>query len=247
MKQLLALASPSAMPAQWVKATQVVGNGPGGGYLWEMQATRSQEKIFNPPILINDLLPKDSGSSPWKVISVSSINDGGAIAGVAIYSPRGALDSIATGRHGVLLLPLAIVRETTPGSGDFEPIRHNGLDDEAVLPIYGTESGKEKGDKRLGFLRWPCDAPVSTPATDGQGIFYIQLSGMAAASVTLANGDRHVTVQAMPVEGRPDLLRTGKLVLIEPGDPFRSSDITCMEIGPAPSLKLQMYGQTVVR
>jgi hypothetical protein len=247
VKLLRALAGPSAMPAQWVEATQVVGNGPGGGYLWEMQASRSMEKVFNRPIAINDLLPKDSGRSSWKVISVSSINDGGAIAGTAIYSPRGSLDPIVAGRHGVLLLPLAIVRETTPGSGDFEPIRHNGLDDEAVLPIYGTESGKGKGEKRFGFLRWPCDEPVSTPATDGQGIFYVQLSGMAAASVTLANGDRQVTVQAVPVEGKPDLLRTGKLVLIEPGDPFRSSGITCMEVGPALTLELQMYGQTVVR
>ena len=93
---------------------------------------------------------------------------------------------------------------------------------------------------------------ASTPETDGQGIFYIEMPGSIPASITLRCGENHVTVQATPVEGRPNLLRTGKLVLLEKGDPFRAPDITTIEEGASPegkdsNLELQKYGRTIVR
>ena len=91
------------------------------------------------------------------------------------------------------------------------------------------------------------DAPVSTPETDGQGIFYIQMPGIAPASITLMSGNNHVTVQARPVKGQPNLLRTGKLVLIAPGDPFRAPDITTIQVGAGGTLELQEHGRTIVK
>jgi hypothetical protein len=78
-----------------VSATQVIGNGNGTGYLWEMVPTINSIKTFNPPINLNDLLPADSG---WKINSVSSINDNGAIVGTATKISDGTI-------HGIMLLP----------------------------------------------------------------------------------------------------------------------------------------------
>ena len=129
------------MPAQLVAATQVIGNGSDGPYLWEMKPSRSGSSAFEGPRPINYMLPDGPKVSPWKVTYVASINDGGTIVGTALYRPTGPKDPIAAGLHGVMLMPLAIVRETTPGSGDYEPITDNGLNDNAILPIYRTESG----------------------------------------------------------------------------------------------------------
>lgn len=101
-----------AQPAQLVEATQVIGNGSGGAYLWEMRRTRSEAKTFNGPRLINYLLPGEPTISPWNVISVASINDGGCIVGTATYRSTSPTDPIAAGPHGVMLMPLAIVRES---------------------------------------------------------------------------------------------------------------------------------------
>jgi hypothetical protein len=432
-----------------VAATQVIGNGVGGPYLWEMKPTLSSANTFEGPRPINYLLPGGPMGSPWNVTFVASINDGGTIVGTALYKPTGPSDPITPGLHGVMLMPLAIVRETTPGSGDYEPIVDNGLDDNATLPIYATESGvglaetiksntikavlfqnlsstsistmvvelenksgetderklteTEAGsgvfrdesndisvtlspigqttsnanvdrlsllvqDSKLGFQdvafslqensaasnsftnvpdpvdvilskplgessintihlqmfstgfpedttltetainarvfrdtigttvtvthyrsvdggsmnvaikgsspstapfmatlsetsrkslqysnyeRISGDEPVSTPETDGQGIFYIQMPGTTAANITLVSGDNHLTVQAIPVKGQPNLLRTGKLVLIRYGDPFRAPDITTMQVGSAkgggnPAVELHMFGHKVV-
>jgi hypothetical protein len=70
-----------------------------------------------------------------------------------------------------MLMPLAIVRETTPGSGAFGPIMDNGLDDNAEIPIFGSAP--------------PGTPNASNPETDGQGIFYIQMPGSIPASITL--------------------------------------------------------------
>ena len=135
-------------------------------------------------------------------------------------------------------MPLAIVRESVIGGGDFEPIMDNGLDDRAMIPIFGSAP--------------PGTPNASNPETDGQGIFYIQMPGSISASITLKCGDNRVTVQATPVRGRPNLLRTGKLVLIEHGDPFRASGITTIEAadrkdGGNPTLELQKYERTIVK
>jgi len=227
-----------AGPAVLVAATQVIGNGPGGGYLWEMTPTLSMTGTFEGPYLLNIMLPGEPGISPWDVRFVDCINDGGSIGGTAIYKQSGPNDPIIAGPHGVVLMPLAIVREAIIGGGDFEPIMDNGLDDKAEIPIF-------------------CSAPpgttnASTPESDGQGIFYIQMPGTIPAGVTLKCGDNRVTVQAAPVKGRPNLLRTGKLVLIEHGDPFRASDITTLQVGSpdgkgSPSLELQMFERTIVK
>jgi hypothetical protein len=227
-----------APAAPLVAATQVIGNGPGGGYLWEMTPTLSATKIFEGPFLINILLPGEPKISPWNVTSVASINDGGSIVGTAIYQPTGPNDPIAAGLHSVMLMPLAIVRETTPGSGDFEPIVDNGLDNNATIPIFGSAP--------------PGTPNSSNPETDGQGIFYIQMPGSITASITLKCGNNRVTVEATPIKGRPNLLRTGKLVLIEHGDPFRASDITTIQVGSPseggnPTLELQKYERTIVK
>jgi hypothetical protein len=227
-----------AHPAQLVAATQVIGNGPGGGYLWEMAPTLSTTKTFEGPFLINALLPGEPKNSPWTLTYVASINDGGTVIGTAIYKPTSPNNTTAAGLHAVMLMPLAIVRETTPGSGDFEPIVDNGLDDNATIPIFGSAP--------------PGTPDSSNPETDGQGLFYIQMPGTIPASITLKSGNNKVTVQATPVRGRPNLLRTGKLVMIERGDRFRASDITTIEAGPQndganPTLELQKYDRTIVR
>jgi len=222
-----------------VKATEVIGNGSGGGYVWEMKLTRSATKTFEGPTLISDLLPGQPRTSPWRVISVASINDGGTIVGTAIYTPNGPNDPIAAGAHGVMLMPLAIVRETFPGSGNYGPIADNGLDDNASIPIFASA---------------PPDTPASEksdPESDGQGVFYIEMPGSIPSSITLKCGSNSIAVQATPVKGRPNLLRTGKLVLIAHGDPFRAPDITTLEVGSSPeqenpSLELQKYSRTIV-
>jgi hypothetical protein len=429
-------------------SAQIIGNSPENAYLWEQTTGKSGEKKFGGPVLVNRYLPGLPDVSPWDVKSVSSINDGGIIVGTANYVSSDASDPIASGLHGVLLLPLAIVRETYRGSGDLRPIPHNGLDDYASLPIFRSETGtaetiiggytldavlsadltakstatieatytlsegktskatlKETGpgsgifkdntqtiiltltptdqvtssttsmtlsakftfphfhvkdlpvmlvetDKLTyqaqniladvilsaplnsaapntitasfycpfangnydglplvetglgsrafrdgsgtaflkmidysggssmkisvtanGLIPAVFDATLQetgphtlqysnyqrivsvvqgeTPATDGQGIFYIQMPGLTATNITIKVGNKHSTVQAVPVKGHPGLLRTGKLVLIEPNDPFRAPDITTIEIGTSddgsnPSVQLQMYGQTIV-
>jgi hypothetical protein len=231
---------PPVQPAMLVTATEVIGNGAGGGYVWEMTPTLSAAKTFDGPTLINDLLPGEPKTSPWKVTSVASINDGGAIVGTATYTPTGPNDPTAAGPHGVMLMPLAIVRETTPGSGDYEPIADNGLDDNATIPIFASAPPNTPASEK------------SDPESDGQGIFYIQMPGSVAASITLKSGRNTVTVQATPVNGRPNLLRTGKLVLIEHGDPFKASDITTLQVGSPgdgrnPTLELQKYERTIVK
>ena len=143
-----------------VPATQVIGNGPGGGYLWEMTPTLSATKTFEGPYLINMLLPGEPKTSPWTVTHVSSINDGGSVIGTAIYKPTGPNDPTAAGLHAVMLMPLAIVRETTPGSGDYEPIVDNGLDDNAAIPIFGsappgTPKRIKSGNGRPGGILHP--------------------------------------------------------------------------------------------
>jgi hypothetical protein len=435
------------IPEHLVAATQVIGNGSDGGYLWEIKPDQVGPNTFDGPYPINYLLPGGPSESPWNVIHVSSINDGGAIVGTAVYKPTSKNDPVAGGLHGVMLLPLAIVREITIGSGNYGPIVDNGLDDNATIPIYRTESGKGQAetdkrdmlnlvlfqnlsttsiatmvlqmenkagdsdegkltetaagsgvfrdatnrvsvtlspidqttrnggvnklrllvdDQKLGFkdraftlqespaashsfgnvpvaadviLTKPLsesvintiriglmddmgaiqsdlietainskvfhddkgttavitdylkgssgsmnvsitgksfstspffttlsetsptslqyssyeriigDAPVSTPETNGQGIFYIQMAGTTADSITLSIGGNHVTVWARPVQGQPNLLRTGKLVLIANGDPFRAADITTIDVGSDrnSSLELQKFGRTIVR
>ena len=66
------------------------------------------------------------------------------------------------------------------------------------------------------------------------------------------SGSHHVTAEGIPVPGRPQLLRTGKLVLIEYGDPFRAPNITTLEIGGPGNernrtLELKMYDPTIVK
>jgi hypothetical protein len=135
-----------------------------------------------------------------------------------------------------MLMPLAIVREGPPGSGDFEPIVDNGLDDNATIPIFRSAP--------------PGTPNASTPETDGQGIFYVEMPGSIPASITLKCGNNRVTVQATPVKGRPNVLRTGKLVLIAHGDPFKASDITTIDAGTpndGGTLELQKYDRTIVK
>jgi hypothetical protein len=72
----------------------------------------------------------------------------------------------------------------------------------------------------------------SNPATDGQGVFYIQASGTASTQVIVRSGSNQIMVSATPVAGRPHLLRTGKLVLIAPHDPFRAPNITTLTFDP---------------
>jgi hypothetical protein len=93
--------------------------------------------------------------------------------------------------------------------------------------------------------------PNETPATDSQAVFYVQFPGPTATSITLVSGGNSVTTTASPVGGEPDLLRTGKLVLVEPGDPFSASGFTTLPVsypgaGRNPTIQLKMYGQTVV-
>ncbi len=250
---LPAQAGTPRQPIHLVSATQVIGNSRDGGYLWEMIPTLEAAKTFEGPYPINDLLPGEPKFSPWNVTSVASINDGGTIVGTATYQPTGPQDPIAAGPHGVMLLPLAIVRERTIGSGDFGPITHNGLDDQATLPIYGSGPAPTAKTFPDSLVQLFTSKPtLSTPATDGQGIFYIEMPGSAPRKITLKSGSHHVTVQAIPVPGRPQLLRTGKLVLIEYGDPFRAPDITTLEVGGPgnernQTLQLQMYDRTVVK
>jgi hypothetical protein len=93
------------------------------------------------------------------------------------------------------------------------------------------------------------DVRVDTPATDGQGIFYIEMAGTIPTKITLSSGSANKMVFAVPVKGHPNLLRTGKLVLIAHGDPFRSPDITTFEMPPRgqdSALELKMYGRTTV-
>jgi hypothetical protein len=52
--------------------------------------------------------------------------------------------------------------------------------------------------------------------------------------------------------GRPNLLRTGKLVLIAHDDPFRASDVTTIDAGSPndggnSTLELQKYERTIVK
>lgn len=90
-----------------------------------------------------------------------------------------------------------------------------------------------------------------TPATDGQSVFYVQFPGSTATSITLVSGSNSVTTTASPVSGQPNLLRTGKLVLVEPSDTFSASGYTTLQVtypsgGANPTVQLQMYGQTIV-
>ncbi len=424
------------VPAAQQSTTQVVGNGPDGAYLWERE--HASDKTFHRLVSINLLVPQDSVGVPWNITSVADMNNGGAMVGSAIYTRTGPTDPISPGPHGVLILPMAIVRETTPGSGDFTPMMDNGLDNNSFLPIYATESGAGKsetvksdafsagiygdlkgpiratmiftfktrfdksdtgtlsqtaggsdvfedksshvrvelhpwdaaptnsdslnlllsdpkldinGDSYLlqqvapnsnkyegvpsplavvlkaplapnaintigfgmegafetltetavnshvfkaadgmtititkyttspggkmtlrisgapltnawlqftlqetsatslqysNFRRIITDVPVSTPATDGQGIFYIEMTGTRPMKVTVASGDSHTTVEAKPVRGRPHLLRTGKLVMIRNGDPFRARSITTIESAGS-EIDLLMAGQTIVK
>lgn len=68
-----------------------------------------------------------------------------------------------------------------------------------------------------------------TPTTNGQGVFYVQIKGFQDATpVKLKVGGSEATVQAMPVPNASNLLRTGKLALLETGDPFAAGDITTL-------------------
>ncbi len=123
-----------------------------------------------------------------------------------------------------------------------------------LIPAVFDATLQETGPHTLQYSNYQRIVSVvqgETPATDGQGIFYIQMPGLTATNITIKVGNKHSTVQAVPVKGHPGLLRTGKLVLIEPNDPFRAPDITTIEIGTSddgsnPSVQLQMYGQTIV-
>ena len=48
------------------------------------------------------------------------------------------------------------------------------------------------------------------------------------------------------MSGHIGLLRTGKLVLLYPGDTFSASGYTTLTVSPGATVKLQMYGQTIV-
>jgi hypothetical protein len=408
--------------------------------IWTENPTNS---VWGFPIPLNSLLSTNSG---WTLNGVISLNDAGAMLGNATYS--GTNTAISAGPHPVMLLPLSFVRETTPGSGDFEPITDSGLDDNAQLPIFASETGQgmtesirggytmtailsadlsgtstssvnvtytlpgagsytgtltetaagsgvfqdsgvtniltlapstqttssmtsstlsatitipslsissqpvtligtaplnfqatavmmdvylsgalstttpntisasfENGDLQndavtltetgtntrifkdsansitltmtgytggssmtinvtsaaltpssfgatltetngtsLQFSNYSMTygtASNDTPSTDGQSVFYVQFPGSAATSITLVSGSNSVTTTASPVTGQPNLLRTGKLVLLEPGDTFGASGITTLTValptgGGTPTVQLQMYGQTIV-
>ena len=413
--------------------------------LWEKTGplVNSQPTWNTNALNFNDLLAPQSG---FQMQSVAKINNGGAIVGTATYS--GTNTAIAAGSHGVLLLPLSFVRETPVGSGTFTPIKDNGLDDQAKLPIYSSDTGShivetDTGGYTMGAvlstdltgtstasinvtyaisgggsytgtltetaagsgifhdsggtniltltpttqttsstassilsatitipslsissqpvtLVWmnpltfqatsmevgvalsgtlsttavnsitaafynhltEIDATTltetgvntrifkdsagditltmsgftggtsmnvsvnatgatpssfgatltetsgtslqyanytrsfgtesnQTPATDGQAVFYVQFPGTTATSITLVSGGNSVTATASPVSGQPGLLRTGKLVLLEPSDTFSASGYTTLQVsypsgGANPSIQLQMYGQTIV-
>jgi hypothetical protein len=422
-----------------VPAVQVVD----GNFIANMNPAT---QTFGPPQSLDYAVTASSG---WSKILGTSINDNGAIVGTATYSPTGPTDPIAAGSHGVMLLPLSFVRETSPGSGDFEPIKDNGLDDQAQLPIFASETGqgmtetdtggytlnavlstdlsatstasfnvtysksgggsytgtltetgagtgifKDSGSTNVltltpsnqttssattlstlsGTITIPSlsvsSQPVTlietvplnyqastvltdvalagtlsttvvnsitvtfhsnfsendaitltetgvntrvfqntangvtltmtgftggtsmnisvsatgltpssfgstltetsatslqysdyqrsygtatnyTPATDGQGVFYVQFPGSTATSITLVSGGNSVTTMASPVTGQPNMLRTGKLVLLEPSDSFSASGFTTLTVSPpsgggTPTVQLQMYGQTIV-
>jgi hypothetical protein len=430
--------------AKLATEAEVVGNGSGSAFLWVKGADRRSSDAFDGPIPINLLVPHDKNAVAWNITQITDINNGGTMVGTGVHTSNGPNDPIAAGPHGVMVQPMAVVREDPPGSGNFGPITDNGLDDNARLPIYATESGKGlaetdkhddfsaaiygdiagptratliftlktrfdqtdtgtlsetaagsgifedrathvraemnpltplmppenallnllvtdpklniSGDSHLlqqaapnsskyndtglpvdvilsaplstratntvtlqmsseiagmiitpltetavnsrvfkgpgmisvgitdylaspggsmhvavtagafekipiqlslketadnslqysNYIRVISDEPVSTPATDGQGIFYLELAGSRPTKVTIATGASHVTVEALPVKGRPNLLRTGKLVLIEKGDPFRAPDITTIEAGDG-DIDFQVEGQTVVK
>jgi hypothetical protein len=434
---------------QTVPATQVVGSAYYlGGCIWNMIPSTNSPPTFGNPQKLDTLVPGyGTTNAPWSGIEPASINDSGAIVGTATYS--GTNMAIAAGSHGVILLPLSFVRETPVGSGTFTPIKDNGLDDKAQLPVFTTESGSGLAptfsnsysftaqlsanlsdsstasmvvaftnssgtfsgtvtetsagsgvfqdstntititlspttqttssstldtlnvtvtDSTLGLSSAPFtlvesqassnyfsallaevvvtlpgtlsttvvntiqlslgsntnpenlqtsltetavnsrvfqdasgdsvtissftgettmnvaistsflpvssytaaltettstslqyanvqrtagDAVVSTPSTDDEGVFYVQFPGSTATSITLVSGSNSVTTTASPVTGQPNLLRTGKLVLLNPGDTFSASGYTTLTVSPPsgggkPTVQLQMYGQTIV-
>jgi len=123
------------------------------------------------------------------------------------------------------------------------------------LPVaLFTATLTETSSSSLQFVNYLVtigDVTPSTPETNGQCVFYVQFPGSAATSITLASGSNSVTTTASPVTGQPNLLRTGKLVLLTPNDPFTATDITTLTVSPPsgggnPTVSLQMYGQTVV-
>jgi len=91
------------------------------------------------------------------------------------------------------------------------------------------------------------DITPSTPATDGQGIFYIQMPGTTATDIHLQSGSTDVTATASPVSGLTGVLRTAKLALLAPGDTFSGSGITTVSMATSTAAKLtvQLYGQTI--
>jgi hypothetical protein len=101
------------------------------------------------------------------------------------------------------------------------------------------------------YQRVISSATQDTPATDGQGVFYVQLPGTTATSITLQDGSNQVTVSATPVSGQPGMLRTPKLALLEAGDTFSGGGITTLSLlagtsGANPNVMVQVYGQTVM-
>jgi hypothetical protein len=122
---------------QTVPATQVVGECFAGSCIWNMIPSTNSPPTFGNPQKLDTLVPGyGTTNAPWSGITPASINDSGAIVGTATYTPQGTNDTTPSGSHGVMLLPVAFVRETPIGSGTFTPIKDNGLDDKAQLPMY---------------------------------------------------------------------------------------------------------------
>ena len=122
---------------QTVPAAQVVA----ADNIWNMVPSTTSPPTFGNPQVLDDLVPSNT---PWSSISCNNgwpvgnacINDSGAICAQGTYTPTGPTDTTPAGVHGLVLLPVSFVREDPPGSGNFQPIKDNGLDDNAVLPMF---------------------------------------------------------------------------------------------------------------
>jgi len=122
--------------ASYQPAAQMVGSGfVNGSWVPSLMEMNPTNGAFGVPQKLDEVIAPGSG---WSGISTqgASINDSGAIVGTATYTPTGTMDPIAAGSHGVLLLPVSFVREGPPGSGNFQPIKDNGLDDKSELPMF---------------------------------------------------------------------------------------------------------------
>ncbi|HEY0257728.1 MAG TPA: hypothetical protein VGC39_09820, partial [Candidatus Methylacidiphilales bacterium] len=110
-----------------VSATQIVGNGTGGAYLWEMVPSTNSVKTFNPPVNLNSLLAPSSG---YSVNYAASINDSGAMAASVFKS------SDSTTRGG-LLIPSEVCVDANR-DGTIVMANEAGASQNAGLPVDQT-------------------------------------------------------------------------------------------------------------